>query len=751
MMGIIGKDIPIRDAAVKATGQLKYTADLTYPGMLHAKVLFSPVAHGKIMRIDTSKAEQLRGVHAVVCYKNSPNVKFNSCGEEIDGDKTERIFDDRVRYVGDKVAAVAAETPRLAEQALKLIEVEYEELPYYLEPEDALAKDAYPIHGENNVIFEVKMEAGDIDKGMKEADCIYEDEYSTPAIHHSAIETHASVAVYESSGKLTVYTPSQDVFGCRKNLGRIFGLPMSKVRVVNPGIGGGFGGKIDMVTEPVVALLSIKTGRPVKLVYTRREDIQSSRTRHAMKIRLRTGVKKDGTIVAQDLQALVSAGAYAGGTMSVVWAMSGKFFKNHKTPNLRFTGIPIYTNTPIAGAMRGFGSPQEFFAQQRQMNRIAKDLGVSIIDMQRKNLVEPHGIDQRNGELHGNARPLDCLEEGLRLFGWEEARREQEQSRLHGGRFRIGVGMAAATHGNGIYGVSPDTTGVILKMNEDGSLVMFTGVSDMGNGSVTTQTQAVSQELGISLDRIECIQADTDATMWDLGNYSSRGTYVSCSAAVKVAGQVKEELLKEASGLLEEEVQYLQLADNGVFSIKDSGKRATLEEVLTYAKKVNERDICCADTFASYSLAMSYGVHFAKVQVDTETGKVEVLGYVAVHDVGKALNPMSLQGQIEGAVQMGIGYALSEGLVLDDKGKVKNTTFKQYHILNAKEMPPIKIGLVEKTEPCGPYGAKSIGECAVVPSAGAVANAVSNAIERETDHLPLKPEAILSLLDREDQ
>lgn len=749
-MEMIGKNIPVRDAAVKSTGQLKYTADLTFPGMLHAKVLFSPVAHGRIKRIDTSKAEQLEGVYAAVCYKNSPDVRFNSCGEEIDGHKTERIFDDTVRYVGDKVAAVAAETPKLAEQALKLIEVEYEELPYYLEPEAALEKDAYLIHGgDKNVISEVKLEAGDMEKGMKEADRIYEDEYSTPAIHHSAIETHASVAIYESSGKLTVYAPSQDVFGCRKNLCRIFALPMSKVRVVNLGIGGGFGGKIDMVTEPVTALLSIKTGRPVKLVYTRREDIPSSRTRHAMKIRLKTGVKNDGTIIAQDLEAIVSAGAYAGGTMSIVWAMSGKFFKNHKTPNLRFTGIPVYTNTPVAGAMRGFGSPQEFFAQQRQMNKIAKDLGMSMIDLQRKNLVEPDGIDQRDGRPHGNARPIDCLEEGIRLFGWEAAQREQEQSRLDNGRYRIGVGMAAATHGNGIYGVNPDTTGVILKMNEDGSVVMFTGVSDMGNGSVTTQTQAVSQELGISMDRIECIQADTDATMWDLGNYSSRGTYVSCSAAVKVAGQVKEELLKEASQLLEEEKENLRLRDNAVYSTKDPDKSATLEEVMTHAKKVNERDICCADTFASYSLAMSYGVHFAKVRVDTETGKTEVLDYAAVHDVGKAINPMSLQGQIEGAVQMGIGYALSEGLVLDEKGKVKNTTFKQYHILNALEMPPIKIGLIEKTEPCGPYGAKSIGECSVVPSAGAVANAAANAIEREANHLPLRPATILGLLGKE--
>lgn len=747
--GVIGTDVPVRDAALKVTGQFKYVGDMTLPHMLHAKVLFSPVAHARIKSIDTSQAEQLDGVRAVVCYKDAPDALFNSCGEEIDGEKTERIFDSTVRYVGDKVAAVAAETAKTAEQALKLIRVEYEELPFYLEPEDALQEGAYPIHKDSNVIEEVVQEAGDVTRGMSEADYIFEDDFETPAIHHGAIETHTSLAVYESNGKLTVYTPSQDVFGYRKNLSRIFGLPMSKVRVVNPGMGGGFGGKIDTVTEPVTALLAMKTGRPVKLVYNRREDIVSSRTRHGMEIRIKTGVKKDGTIISQDMEVIINAGAYAGGTMSIVWAMSGKFFKNHKTPNIRFRATPVYTNTPIAGAMRGFGSPQEFFAQQCQMNQIARDLHISIIDMQLKNLVEPDGFDQRNGQKHGNARPIDCVKKGMELFGWEEAVREQEESRAAGGRYRIGAGMAAATHGNGVYGVCPDTTGVILKMNEDGSVVMFTGVSDMGNGSVTTQVQAVSEELGISMDRIECIQSDTDATMYDLGNYSSRGTYVSCNAAVKVARQIKQELLKEAAQLLEEEQQNLKLEDNGVCVKTNPDKRATLEEVITHARKVNQRDICCADTFASYGLAMSYGAHFVKVSVDTQTGGIKVLEYTAVHDVGKALNPMSVEGQIEGAVQMGLGYALSEGIIIDDKGKVKNTTFKQYHIMNANEMPPIKVGLVEETEPTGPYGAKSIGECSVVPSAGAIANAVANAIGVQVHHLPLKPDAVLKLLARE--
>ena len=463
-----------------------------------------------------------------------------------------------------------------------------------------------------------------------------------------------------------------------------------------------------------------------------------------MSLHLKTGVKKDGSILAQDLNVLVNAGAYAGGTMSIVWAMSGKFFKNHLTPNLRFHAVPVYTNTPIAAAMRGFGSPQEFFAQQSQMNRIAKALGIDMIDLQLKNLVTPDSKDQRDGTPHGNARPRDCVLAGQTLFHYEEALKEQAAS-AHS-TIRIGVGVAVAAHGNGVFGVKPDTTGVIIKMNEDGSATLFTGVSDMGNGSVTTQVQMASEILGIPQKQITCIQADTDSTMWDLGNYSSRGTFVSGNAALKVAKEVRNELLKEASGLLQREEADLELKDGHVYSISTPSCSASLEEVMQYAKQVHQRDICCADTFASDALAVSYGAHFSKVAVNMETGEVKVLLHTAVHDVGRVLNPMNAQGQIEGAVQMGIGYALTEGLIYDNNGKVKNSTFRQYHLLNSMEMPEIRTKLLNLPEKSGPFGAKSIGECSVVPVAAAVANAVSNAVGAQAHKLPLRPSYVLELI-----
>lgn len=747
--GIVGSRVPIRDAVLKVTGALQYAGDLHLPHMLYAKVLFSPVAHARIKKIDADEALALPGVRAVVWHKDAPQNRYNGNGEDKNEYRNERIFDDVVRYVGDKVAAVAADTEEIAQQALKLIRVEYEELPYYLTAEEAMKEDAYPIHEGGNIIQEVNLSCGDVEAAMKEAYRVYEDTYTMPAIHHSAMEPHACVADFGYDGKLTVYTPTQDVFGQRENLRRIFGLPMNKIRVAAPAIGGGFGGKIDLITEPVAALLAMKTRRPVKLVYTRREDIPASRTRHAMKVTLRTGVKEDGTIIAQDVTSIINAGAYTSCTMSVTWAMGGKLFKLHKTPNLRYHGIPVYTNTPIAGAMRGFGSPQLHYPQQCQMNKIAKDLGIDFIDMQIRNLVEPYDKDLGSGMTHGNANPIKCVEKGMELLGWEEACKEQEQSKAENGRYRIGVGMATASHGNGIYGVMPDTTGIILKMNEDGTITLITGVSDMGSASITTQSQVVGEVLGIPLDHIGCVKTDTDATMWDLGAYSSRGTYVSCQAVKKVAEQVKAELTKEAEQLLGVDGKELEFADEKVVSVKDSSKTATLEELMRHAHEVNERDICCSGTFANCTNAMSYGAHFAKVRVDTETGEVKVLSYTAVHDVGKAINPMAVEGQIEGAIQIGMGYALSEAIEYDEKGKVKNPNFKAYHLMHAAEMPEMKVGLVEELEDYGPYGAKSIGECSVVPSAGAIANAVANAIDREVHELPLRPERVLKALYEE--
>ncbi len=887
--GTIGSRLPVRDAQVKVTGQLKYVADMKLPRMLHAKMLFSPVAHARIKRIDVSKAEALPGVRAVVTYQNTPDTLFNCCGETIDESKNERVFSPIVRHVGDRVAAVAADTLAIAEKAVRLIEVEYEELPFYLDPEEAMKEDAYPIHEGGNIAEVVNLSQGDVDAGMEGADLVYEDRYTLPGIHHAYIETHAVLADYDANGKLTVWSPTQDAWNVRVNLCRIFDMKMSKVRVVADPIGGGFGGKIDILLEHVTAALAMKTGRPVRMVLTRREDIPASHSRHPMimKIRtgvkkdgtivvtaalamktgrpvrmvltrredipashsrhpmimkIRTGVKKDGTIVAQDVHAIINTGGYAGGTSAIAWAMGGKLFRMTNTPNLRFkatevytntipTGamrgfgspqlffaqqrqinriakelgldmtemllknLEVYTNTIPTGAMRGFGSPQLFFAQQRQINRIAKELGLDMTEMLLKNLKDVHDKDGRDGTPLGDLYARECVSMGAELFDWKAGLAEQEASRQENGRYRIGVGMAVAAHGNGVFGVHTDISGVILKMNEDGTLVMSSGSCDMGNGVVTLQAQliseildipvkditfiqadtdntlydwgnfssrgtyvcgaaavkagkAISEILDIPVKDITFIQADTDNTLYDWGNFSSRGTYVCGAAAVKAGKAMKQMLLEEAAKLLPEDIDRIELRDGRAWSLNYPDRSATLEELAAHARHKSHRDLVAAVNHASNGMAVSYGAHFVKVQVDTETGEVKPLDYVAVHDVGTPLNPMNLEGQVEGAIQMGLGYALSESIDLDAKGKVTNGSFRQYHIFTAPEMPPIRVRFVGKPEPTGPYGGKSIGECSVVPSPAAIANAVSNAVGGDYHDLPLRKNVVLSGLPK---
>lgn len=738
---VLGSPVPVTDAQMKVTGQMKYVDDMKLPGMLYGKILFSPVAHARIRSIDTEEAEKVEGVHAVLCYRDALETRYNGNGEDSDILPSERVLDDVVRYVGDKVAAVAAETPEAAERAVKLIRVEYEELPFYLDPEEAAAPGAYPIHEHGNIMEEVDLGAGDMEEGFREADRIFTRDYEVPAVSHSAMEPHVSISQYTADGKLTVYTPSQDVFGQRKNLAKIFGLPMNRVRVISPVMGGGFGGKIDLVTEPVGALLSMKTGRPVKIVYRRKEDICSGTTRHAEKIRVSMGVKEDGTLTACDYHVYLSAGAQSGATMSVAWAAGGKFFKMLSVPNLHYHAVPAYTNRAVAGAMRGFGSPQLFYALNSMLNEMARTMGMDLCDLEEKNIFRPNMCDRR-GEPLGNVRIIDCIERGKELFGWKEALKEQTLSAEENGRYRIGVGMAAAPHGSSLYGIMPDTCGVMLKMNEDGSITMFTGVSDMGNGSNTTQMMLASETTGITMDRIACVKTDTETTLFDVGAYASRGTYVGGGAALKTAKKMRKKILKEASELLGIDKKQIELEDNRAYDRDNRDHAVTMRQIAEHAHE-KERDISVSSMFGTKAAPISGGAHFVKLRVDTQTGEVAVLDYVAVHDVGTLLNPMGAEGQVHGGIMMGLGYALSEGIVLDEKGAVRGTRLRDCHLFRADQMPKIRVEFLDSREATGPHGAKSIGECATVPSAAAVSNAVGNALGTFFYSLPVRKEDIL--------
>lgn len=746
---ILGRGTPVMDAGKKVTGQLRYVDDIKLPGMLFGKILFSPYPHARILEIDTSEAEKMPGVYAAVCYRDAPDVRYNGNGEDSEILPSEKIFDQEVRYAGDRVAAVAAESEQIAAEALKKIRVSYEPLPYYLDPEEAAKDGAYPIHEHGNILMEVDNVVGDMEEGFRQADFVFENKYQVPAIHHGAIEPHVSISFWDMDGKLTVFTPTQDVFGQRKNLAKIFTLPMNKVRVVSPAMGGGFGSKIDLVTEPVGALLAKKCGRPVKVRYSRREDIRSGLTRHAETIYVKTGVKKDGTITACDYKVYLNAGAHSGATMSVTWAAGGKFLKLFKIPNMHYHAIPVYTNTTVAGAMRGFGSPQLFFALNAQFNEIASRLSMDLCTLELKNMFRPKDLDGK-GENLGNFKIQECLKKGKELFGWEKEWKLQEESKQKEGRFRIGVGMAAAPHGSSLYGVMPDTCGVSIKMNEDGSLTMFTGVSDMGNGSNTTQRMYVSEVLGIPEEYIAVVRTDTETTLYDVGAYASRGTYVGGGAALKAARMVKRKVLREASELLELPSSQIVLRENRAVCCFDETRFVTMKQVAEHAHE-KERDIAISAIYGTKAAPISGGVHFAKVQVDMDTGEVRVLKYAAVHDVGKPINPLGLEGQVHGGIQMGLGYALSEGLSFLPNGKIKETRFRDCHLFTADQMPEITVAFLDSYEQTGPCGAKSVGECATVPAAAAAANAVSNAAGHYFCSLPIRKEQIMEVCAKSGQ
>ncbi|MDD6435167.1 MAG: molybdopterin-dependent oxidoreductase [Clostridiales bacterium] len=745
--GVVCKTTPVFDAALKVTGQMKYVDDFYLPNMLYAKFLGSPYPHANIISIDTSEAEALPGVAAVVTYKDAPDVVYNGNGEDRNEFPSERVFDRRLRFIGDKVAAVAAETAEIAEEALKLIKVEYEQLPFYLDPEEAMAEGAFKIHENGNIPMEVNLGIGDVDEAFKEAYKIYERTYKLPAVYHAQLEPHGCVAEYGYDGKLTITTPTQDAFGMRENLHRIFGIPMNKLRVVNPGIGGAFGSKIDLIVEPMAAMLAMKTYRPVKMIFSRREDMVSGRTRHGMKVTNKIGIDKEGHVIALDVKAISNAGAHTTCTMSVMWAMGGKIFRNLKCQNIRFKGIPVYTNTLPAAAMRGFGSPQAFFGEQVMFNLIAKDLGMTLPEFQLLNLVDPYSVDACSGDCNGNVRVKDCLRKAMELMDYDAAIKEQEESKKSGSRYRIGVGIGVGNHGSSLYGIMPDTTAASIKVNEDATCTLMTGVSDMGNGAVTTSMMVVAETLGIKLENITPVYADTETTMYDVGLYASRGTYLGASAALKAAKKVRDILSEQAGLLLEIPGSAFTFGNERVVSVDDPTKSASIQEVVDYSRNKSYKEVAASETFSSIDGPMCYGVHMVKVEVDMETGRVRPLKYVSVHDVGKAINPGNLEGQQHGGMQMGLGYALTEEVRHNEKGQVMDTNLNKYHIFKATEMPELITSTVEEIESSGPFGAKSIGENAVVPSAPAVANAVVNAIDKEIDQIPLTPERILKYIN----
>jgi len=747
----VGKSYPIHDALLKVTGELVYTGDLQFPRMLHARLLPSPIAHGRIVEIDTSRAEALPGVVGVFSHVNSPHTFFNSyrtfpgqdnCPED------QRLFQDRVRFFGEWVAAVVAVSEEIAREAVALIRVKYEALPVISDLSHAL-ESGVDIHPGGNLIRQYQSVIGDGGDPQPGEGRTVATVVRTPRMHHATMETHVCLAKCDVSGKITIWSPCQGAFGVRTVVADFLGLSYNQVRVVKSPIGGSFGGKQEATLEPLVAFLAQQTRAAVLLKLTRRECILSTLVRPEIETAFTTTFDPEGRMQRCNMEAVVDAGGYATNAMDYIAGTMGKISKLYRIPNIRYQARSVYTNGPVSGAMRGWGSPEFFSAAEIHLDLACKELGLDPLELRLRNLVQPGDIDTATRLSLGNVGITACLEQGAAQFDW------QRRSKLPAGqgRIRTGVGFACGAHKTSMFGGYPEFSTMTLKMNEDGTFVLNTAVQDLGCGSLQCMKIIVAEVLQIHPDQISVLEADTDASPYDFGTYASRVTYVCGACAEKTARALLEQILDVASRALGRPRTHLAVGDGFVHFIKEqgqpSGQKISFAEIGMISKVRYHLDLIATETHTGSSNPGAYGAHFAEVQVDTLTGLVRVSDYLAVHDIGRVINRSMSEGQVQGAVQMGIGFALSEEIAFNEKGKIIQDTLKNYHVVNAPDMPQVQVLLLERGGDGGPFAAKAIGEVAAVPVAAAVVNAVNNALGTRMSHLPLTPKRIIAALNGE--
>jgi len=781
----VGKPEPKVDAIKLAQGKPAFTADFEMRGMLVAKVLHSPIAHARIKMIDASQALALSGVAAVLTWKDIPRVIYSTAGQSdpIPGPLDSFSLDNKVRFVGDRVAFVAAESEEIANRALELIKVEYEALPTVLEPSDALKSRAPQLHDEpeyvnfgesdptRNLAAQIRIDIGDVDKGFEEADHIFEHEYEVPKVQQAHIEPHVAVTYWDEDDRLVIRTSTQVPFHARRQLAPVLDLPIKRIRVVKPRIGGGFGGKQEILIEDVPAHLTIATGRPVFYEYTREEEFMASRSRHPMRVRLRTGLKADGTITANAMYALSDTGAYGCHALTVTGNTGHKAMTLYVgdgpyrlSPNIRFYADVVYTNHPPAGAYRGYGVPQGFWPLERHMEKIAREMNLDPLEFRLKNAL-------RQGELHPfstawsegrEPRPEiiqscgleECVSQGKAAINWDRKFRNPVWHLIPDKPFaRRGIGVALVMQGTAIPYL--DMGGASIKMNEDGSFNLLVGATDLGTGSDTVLAQMAAEVLGVPVDDILVYSSDTDFTPFDKGAYASSTTYISGAAVVRTARKVAERIRIRAAGILNEEnatnfkPDEIRLVDR--LAVAPDGNRVTMSEIGHHAlHHADQEQIMGVGSYMSPVAPPPFAAQFAEVTVDVETGQVVVDKLLMAVDSGVIVNPITASGQIEGGMTQALGYAVCEEMQYDGEGRPRERDFRNYHIFQAHEMPDLMTIFIETFEPSHPFGVKAVAEIPMDGVAPAVGNAVFDACEVEIDAIPITPEKVWRVLAQMD-
>lgn len=756
---IVGKNEHKVDGVSLVTGKPKFVADVDLPSTLYVKILRSPHAHARIVEIDTAKAETLPGVACVLTHKNTPTTRYTTAGQGYPEPSPydTRMFDTKVRFVGDRVAAVAAKTEEIALEALKLIDVRYEELPAVLSIDEAFADGAPMIHDENdaagiyeaerNIAADVDIDVGYVAKGFAESDVVVETTCETQYAQHTPIEPHVVLSYLDENGRLVLRTSTQVPFHVRRIIARVLDLPIHQIRVIKPRIGGGFGTKQEVLLEDLAGLVTLRTERPALITLTRQEEFITARTRHPMRIRVKLGAKNDGTLNAIEMQTLSNTGAYGAHGLTVLSNVGSKTLPIYnKAKNVHFFGQAVYTNLPVAGAYRGYGATQGYFPLETAMDELAARLKLDPAELRRRNHIrtgESSPIFEKLGEgREGVAQTIKscklerCIEIGAARINWTKRRGK----RFRDGSWVHGLGMSIHMQGSGIPLI--DMAAATIKMNEDGSFNLLVGATDIGTGSDTILAQIAAEVLGVRLEKMIVTSSDTDVTPFDVGAYASSTTYVSGMAVQRAAEQVRDQILRVAASMLEIGAGSLTVADECVRA--PDGQTVSLAEVCQHAMYESDQfQIAATASCVPEESPPPFMASFAEVAVDTETGFVKVINYVAAADCGVAINPKMAEGQVEGSIVNGIGYALTEEMLFSSQGRVRNPTLFDYKILGAKDVPPIEVILVESYEPTGPMGAKSVGEIAINAPIPTIANAIYDAVGVRLTKTPFTPERVL--------
>lgn len=750
---VIGKPRPLMDAPIKVAGEARYCHDMAVPGMLWGKILRSPQPHARILNINMEKAERLIGVKAVVTSGDTLGVKYGIF-PHVKADKT-ALAGDRVRYVGDAVAAVAAVDVDTAEEALDLIEVEYEPLPAVFDPEEAMKPGAPLIHegSEKNISVKYDWHFGDVEKGFNESDCIREDRFITQPVTHCPLEIHSAIASFDLDGRLTMWISTQDHWFLRRDLSSVLGLEESKIRLIKPPfVGGGFGGRAETLSHVLVTpILARKAGKPVKIAYSR-EEMMTSRHRHPMIIELKTGAKKDGTLMAYDARIVSNTGAYTSFGLVATYLAGSFLIATYKVPNVRFDGASVYTNNAVAGAMRGHGALQPRFACDSQLDMIAEELGLDPLEIRLKNAY--HDGDVTVNKFHFHTCGMEeCLKQVAKKAQWKE--KKGKLPPYHG----IGIGSCCFLSG---ANVSPNITfSPVVKIHYDGAVSLITGAIDIGQGCDTTLSAIVAEELGVGIEDLRVIAGDTEIAPIEPGSYSSRVTVYSGNGAKMAAADARRQILEIVADEMEANPGDLVSRDKRIYVRGSHEKGINFSEAIEICSNKKKLPIIGKGHYVpeigfpnfikgegDLSPSYSFGASVAEVVVDPDTGKVKVKHFVMAHDCGFAINPLAVEGQLEGSISMGLGYALSENIeTRPDKGQIMNPNFLDYRLFLAPDMPEIQTITVETIDPTGPFGAKEAGEGTTVSPAPAIANAIYDAIGVRIKELPITPEKILEAIE----